>query len=403
MSWREQYRPGSFRGVPFRTQSNETSGGRRVETHEYPRRDTPWSEDLGRAADRSTIECFVSGPEYLAQRDALIRALRTAGPGTLVHPWNGTLSVVIPGFSCRDSTDDGGIAYFTIEFVESGVAIAQSGVATGAAAKQVAASTKAAAPASFAGRFSIAGAAAFVEQGASAIIARAGTAAAIAGSLQGGAGGVLRAFEAGLSFLPSSVATLLRSPLQLGQSLVGLVSAVGALGGSPAVRIAALSTLVGFRADPVIGETPQRQIERGNATALVDLVTVTAAAELVRAIADAPIASYQDAVALRDRSAELLEARILETADAGDDDQARAFAELLRVMVADVTARGGTLARIYGYTPARTEPSLVIAARLYGPNGLAARHDDLIARNRVRHPGFVPGGRSIEVLEVPRG
>lgn len=400
--WREQYRQGSFRGVPFSSQNNETSGGRRIETHEYPLRDRPWSEDLGRAADRAVLDVFVSGPNYRDHRDALIRALRAPGPGTLVHPWDGTLSVTVPNFTCRDSTDDGGIAYFTIEFVEAGQPSAATKPATGAIALASAAGFLAAEPARFADRFGVSGYAGFVEDGAARVVAGIASAAAVAGTLQGGAGSVLRTYEAGLAMLPGA-GGLLRAPLQLGQTIIGLVSAVGALSGSPTLRIAALSTLVAYRAPEVIGATPTRLVERANAAALVDLVTVAATAELVRAIVDAPIVSYQDAVALRDAAAELIEARIIEAADAGDDATAAIFAELLRVMVADVVARGGSLARVYSYTPARTEPALVIAARLYGARGAIERIDDMIARNRILHPCFVPGGASLEVLEVGNG
>jgi len=40
-------------------------------------------------------------------------------------------------------------------------------------------------------------------------------------------------------------------------------------------------------------------------------------------------------------------------------------------------------------------PAIVLAYRLYGD---AERADEIVARNRVRHPGFVPGGQPLEVL-----
>jgi prophage DNA circulation protein len=63
---------------------------------------------------------------------------------------------------------------------------------------------------------------------------------------------------------------------------------------------------------------------------------------------------------------------------------------------------GGTLARLQAYTPAITEPAVVIAQRLYGSAGLDSRADELIARNRVKHPGFVPGSVTIQVV-TPSG
>lgn len=404
MSWRDRYRTGSFRGVPFSSQSNERQGGRRIETHEYPRRDRPWTEDLGRRVRSFALEVFVSGKDYDTARDRLIAALEAAGAGTLIHPWDGEMTVVAGDFTVRDSTEEGGIAYFTIEFVEAGAAVeAPATIDTSAIVATAADAAIVAAPARFADRFDVSGVASFVEEAGVDMVSRTASIAAIAGGLQGGAGPALRAFQAGLAFLPDSAVSLVRSPLQLGRVVVGLVQSIGALGGSSVVRIAGLSRLVGYGAPEVIGTTPARQRQRANGAAYADLVQTVAAAELVRAIADAPIASYQDAVALRDATAELLEERIIASADAGDDASADTFSALLRVMVADVTARGGTLARVYGYTPQRTEPALVIAHRLYGARLAIDRAADLVSRNRIRHPGFVAGGRPVEVLEASGG
>lgn len=405
MSWRDQYRTGSFRGVPFCSQTNERSGGRRVQTHEYPQRDQPFGEDLGRRARRFSLEVFVSGADYMVQRDRLIEALEAAGAGQLVHPWDGPMSVTAPDYAVRDSTDDGGIAFFSIQFEEAGQAIVAP-VAPDTY-ELVAASADAAiagTPERFADRFDVSGYASFVEDAAVDLVAKAASVAAIAGGLQGGAGPALRAFQAGLSFLPTSARALVRSPLALGQAIVGLVVSIGAIGGNSPARIAGLSSLVAMAAPRVIGATPARNRQRENGIAFTDLVATAASAELVRAIASAPIASYQDAVLLRDAAAELLEARIIAAADAGDAALASIYGVLLQVMVADVTARGGTLSRVYAYTPARTEPALVVAARLYGADGtMLDRLADLVTRNRVRHPGFIAGGRPIEVLEASGG
>ncbi|WP_066667337.1 MULTISPECIES: DNA circularization protein [unclassified Sphingomonas] len=403
MSWRDDYRPGSFRGVPFRTQAAERQGGRRGVTHEFPGRDTPWTEDLGRRARRYTLDCFVAGDDYFGARDALEAALEAPGPGTLIHPYVGTLTVNIEDYSVRESTDEGGVAFFTLSVVESGAPIAtDAGVDTGDVAIARADAVTAAAPAAFASRFDVTGVASFVEDAATDLVRRTAAIAAIAGGLQGGIGPALRAFESGLSVLPEGATALVRSPLMLAQAVTGLIQSIGALGGTPAARIAGLTTLVGFgdTVPATIGATTARNRQRDNAVAYVDLVTTVAAAELVRAITIAPLTSYSQAAQLRDSAAELIERQLVCAADAGRDEVAERYAQLIEVMVADVTARGGTLARVYGFVPPRTTPALVIAARLYGPRASVDRAADLISRNRVRHPGFVAGGRSIEVTSI---
>ena len=95
--WRDRLRDASFRGVPFSVEDDDASFGRRVQTHEYPNRDKPFTEDLGRAARRLTVNAYVIGDDYADKRDRLIAAVETAGPGTLVHPQYGEMQGSING------------------------------------------------------------------------------------------------------------------------------------------------------------------------------------------------------------------------------------------------------------------------------------------------------------------
>lgn len=120
MTWRENMRRGSFRGAPFFTNAVDDEVGRRVAVHEYPGRDNPYPEDMGRKARGFTVECYVSGPEYMAQRDALIAAVEKKGPGKLVHPFWGEFTVQAINCRIREGSGEEGVARFAITFVESG-------------------------------------------------------------------------------------------------------------------------------------------------------------------------------------------------------------------------------------------------------------------------------------------
>ena len=61
----EKLLPASFRGVPFEVSSGSLKGGRRTVVHEYPQRDKPYVEDLGKAARQITIEAFFVGDNYI--------------------------------------------------------------------------------------------------------------------------------------------------------------------------------------------------------------------------------------------------------------------------------------------------------------------------------------------------
>uniref|UniRef100_UPI002032A221 DNA circularization N-terminal domain-containing protein n=1 Tax=Escherichia coli TaxID=562 RepID=UPI002032A221 len=95
--WRDRLQDASFRGVPFKVEEESAGTGRRVETHEYPNRDKPYTEDLGKVTFRPSITAYVVGDDCFDQRDRLIEALNKPGPGTLVHPTYGELKVCVDG------------------------------------------------------------------------------------------------------------------------------------------------------------------------------------------------------------------------------------------------------------------------------------------------------------------
>ncbi|CAN5449358.1 DNA circularization N-terminal domain-containing protein [soil metagenome] len=393
------WQKGSFRGVAFVTDDHEQGGGRRLVTHEFPQGEKPVLEDLGGKAQRFTVNCHILGS--LAAANAFATALLAPGIGTLIHPWLGSMQVGVDDFSRSDSTSEGGLSTFSVSFVESGLpAVPQPAADTASIARATSAAKAAAAPGLFSGSFSVAGATAFVEDAASRLIGAAALATSIQGGLLGGAGPALRTFQAGLASLGGG-ALLARQPLALGISIVGMVQTLSALGGSNSARIAAFGTLMDFGGalDPVIGETPARALQRDNQAAFVQLVNLAAASALVATVAGASFASYQDAVVIRDRAADALDRLSLRQADLGYDAGAAAYDDLRRALVRDVTARGGTLARLQGYTPAVAEPALVIAHRLYAdPAAVEDRAAEIVARNHVAHPGFLPGGQPLQVL-----
>lgn len=97
MAWKDRLVEASFRGVPFKVEEESAGTGRRVETHEYPNRDKPYTEDLGKITFRPSITAYVVGDDCFDQRDRLIDALNKPGPGTLVHPTYGELKVCVDG------------------------------------------------------------------------------------------------------------------------------------------------------------------------------------------------------------------------------------------------------------------------------------------------------------------
>nr|WP_153879794.1 DNA circularization N-terminal domain-containing protein [Citrobacter freundii] len=121
MAWKDRLQDASFRGVPFKVEGEGAAVGRRVETHEYPNRDKPYTEDLGKVTFRPNITAYVIGDDCFDQRDRLIEALNKPGPGTLVHPTYGESSVCVDGeVKVSTTSSEGRMVRFDLQFVEAG-------------------------------------------------------------------------------------------------------------------------------------------------------------------------------------------------------------------------------------------------------------------------------------------
>ena len=106
---------GTFRGVPFLIMDDVSQrGGQRVARREFPQRNDGGADSLGTKMRERTFKCVVLGSDYMAQRDALIAALDTPGQGELVHPYWGTVQVVIESWDSRESLNAQGRCDFNV-------------------------------------------------------------------------------------------------------------------------------------------------------------------------------------------------------------------------------------------------------------------------------------------------
>lgn len=110
----------SFRGVPFHVTKVDLKVGRRTVVHEYPQRDKPYVEDIGRATRRLSFTAFVVGDDYIQQAEKLIGAIEAEGPGTLIHPHLGEMKCCLEQASTITFTDSSRTASVVLTAVESG-------------------------------------------------------------------------------------------------------------------------------------------------------------------------------------------------------------------------------------------------------------------------------------------
>lgn len=379
-------RPASFRGVPFEVQEVNGTAGRRTELHEYPKRDKPFAEDNGRAARTLRFDAFVVGADYVAKANALLAALEQPGPGTLVHPWLGTLTVSQDQQANVTFGGALGFAKFSLNFVESGELTFPTALSSTASQSRLAATNLETVTASdFAKVFTVDSFPDFVEQEATAALTRA--MALVAGGTVPGLGD-LGYPSAVASVLPTALA-LLRNPASLAQVVISALGVAGQAGNGlrwlslaqSLLRLAQNSVWAVPRA-PVV-YTPARYQSYLNTMATNTLMRQAALAQAVGVSSLVETTVYDDTLALRNGLTAALDAEALQASDTTFEALQTARTAVWR----DLTDRSRDGARLTTSTPLETTPSLVLAYDLYED---ASREGEIVTRNAIRNPGFVP-------------
>jgi prophage DNA circulation protein len=196
-SWRRHWVQAQFRDAIFYVETDARGSGRRVALHQYPKRNIPYAEDMGRSAitiqvngyciGRQTLtrergvtsiagvsrsiggrttptgneprnlttaratdaNRLAAGRDYLTMKNALITALEKDGPGLLrlpmqfITPKGGQdIEVMAMGYTVTESRESGGMCRFQMQFVEYGDPRYRSTINTAEAIRQKAASVE---------------------------------------------------------------------------------------------------------------------------------------------------------------------------------------------------------------------------------------------------------------------
>lgn len=115
-NWRDELLPASFRGIGFLIPQASVPVGQKGQLHEYPQRDEPFFEQLGKQAQVHTMTAWVIGDDCFERRDKLLEALQTPGPGELVHPWLGRMQVKVGDCKLAHELTSGGMVSFDLTF-----------------------------------------------------------------------------------------------------------------------------------------------------------------------------------------------------------------------------------------------------------------------------------------------
>lgn len=395
MAWTEGLRPASFRGIPFFIEGSQYTSGRRVTFHEFPNREEPYAEDLGRVGRTFKIEGHLLGDDIFEQKERLIEACEKFGPGELIHPYFGNRSVQVGAFSVDEDTKEGRILKFSIQFYESGdnrfpkdvddkqTLLENAGDLAGEKNKSL-----------FDRVFSIAKLPGFAVNSA-----RNSVFAATA-AFQNATKDVVATVEgiANLAYdirnLRAEVDDLLAAPNLLSQRLLDSLALLEDAIESPRGRLQAYSGLIAFIAGNVTNDTtPTRQREKSNDDVFNGFIQRAAIVSAVKASGETEFESTEEAEATRTQLRDAIEIQLLTT---NDDDVFQAFEDLQAQLVRVVPDVDSDLPNVQEVELQNSTNSLVLAYDLFqNPDS----ESDIIARNKIRNPAFIQGNQTLEVID----
>ncbi len=397
--WRKQTRSlARFRDAWFRPVEADLKVGRRNVAHEFPGRDDPFVEDLGRRARMFVVEGYVVGEDYLAERDALIAAIEQPGPGELLHPRYGLMQVAVQDYvSVKESTREGGMARFSITFIEHGKnTFPTSDADTVAALDAAAEASDDAAQDEFGEVFDVSGPGVLQESALAALQKDLTGALSLARTITdtSGLGEIVRDVAA----LSGTLTALIRTPVVFVQGLRSLNAQLIQALRRPVSALAELEAVFtsNRRTSSSALATSTRARVQVNEQARADLQRRLCLSNQARTLAVAmtsSVATSRQARQLRDRVFDQIDVE-LETSDPSAQ-VALTLTRLRSAVARDVSARLELLQEASTFTPSGVVPSLVLAHRIYQD---AARAEELVSRNAIRHPAFVPA-RALEVLK----
>ena len=400
MGFRQQLRPASYGVVPFWVDQDALGGGKRVQIHEYAERDDYFPEELGKKVRTFQVTAHLIGDDVFEQRDRLIDELELKGSKTLVLPSHAGIQAHCLDIKVLDSiTGEGRISRLSLTFVKAGknqfpaatvdtrqVVLDQSDTGIVALSKKFTDLFK---MPSLQPMFVIDAAASLsslIVKGIDAAIRR-------ADADSDEKDDQLRNNLA----LDSDLSTRVKTPSTLASDLTGVYRAYVGLKAPARSTLDELRTLAVIldTAPAVPTGTVNRTREAQNQAALQALNRRTAVVEMARVATRITLVSSDDATALRDQIDVDLDAQIVLAGDAGEDDVFTELQELRAKTVQDLDARGARLPSLRTFLVPATLPALVIASRLYDD---PSRDAEIVARNRIRSPGFVRAQSLLEVL-----
>lgn len=386
--------PASYKGVPFLVDRDGEEGGRRIVSHEFPMRDDPYNEDLGEKKRTFAVGAYIASDSADAEAAALTAICATRGAGLLVLPTHGQITARCTDFRRSRDKDRAGFIAYTLEFVREGAASALATVLSLANLIFVRAEAlSVSVAAAFAEAAIVRQVPDFVAQtaidGVQTIAAALDAIRTTSPVAPAESAAQRREIEAIFDTAPAMIVDAAQPALLAGR-IVAVARGLGdAMSADAAVRTYSalwtdLAAIAAATQAMATTDSGRRAAQNGRASDL--LLRVSALTAYGEAIARMKLADRPSAITLRANVAEYFEAEAM----ALRAEEAPLFSAMTaaRDAIVEYLSRAILdLAPVNTISANLSMPSLYWAWRLYGD---PRRGDELVARNRVVHPAFMP-------------
>lgn len=401
-NWSSALWPASWNGFPFYVETEGRPAMRRIVAHELPMCDTPFLQDLGQGARKLTVDAYLASDTADLDALALEALLTEGGSGQLVLPTGGPIMARPLEWHPQYKLSQHGMMGFTITFYEDlGGSAVSIGDFLGAT---VFALTEGLGPiaAAFAGALQIVGTVgAVINAALDAYQSAVATLALIASTEAMDPTIASQVTIAGTALMAQAEAGFTAAALDstLGQALVDYARLIGdglssddAAAAFGALADAAPVTGLAGTAAPLAAATPwngtiAQQASARNSARIGILLRMAVIAAYAEAIGRQSFASRPAGLTARGLWAERSDLALQEAAGGEAVDVFEAVAQLQGAVIDFLSTEITTLAPVVTVTAPLSLPALVHAWRLYAD---PTRADELVARNDVVHPLFMP-------------
>lgn len=404
-TWRDELLPASFRGISFLIPQATVPVGMKGQLHEFPQRDEPYFEQLGKQSQVHRLTVWIIGDDCFERRDKFLDAIQKPGSGELVHPWLGRLQVKAGEAEMTHDFQQGGMVSLLVTFypdtplkfpvarvnTQQQVVKASESMWDSALARYKTAMAKVDQARLGLARLrnSLSAVYAVIQQQFAPFVGVFTNLTGLVQSIMNAPGSLSSLFSSYFSDFSaqdylsndSSYRNTVATASQQAEA-VGSINTVSSVGGVDSVAAAqATADLVQdallVQIALIVSEMPiTSQPVSTDTTPSVDQQAVQPFERPEVPVAD-------DVLELRDS----LNEAMLEASLKADSAHYLVLNALRQTIVKHLTAVAASGVRLVEVTPPETLSALVLAYRRFGD---ATRESEIVQRNRIRHPSFVP-------------